>query len=89
MICKTCKTKIHYCSSCDYDNYLSLGYCSKDCYEESDTFKLFSNKLESFINSLDDIQKSDFFSLWDNGILEDNEYDEVIDNLYKGCKDET
>lgn len=30
-ICRTCKKNFHYCTSCDFDEVMSCGYCCEEC----------------------------------------------------------
>ncbi len=39
MICKSCGRKSHYCSSCDYDEYMSEGYCDAECLIKSSFYE--------------------------------------------------
>jgi len=36
--CISCERSFHYCSSCGYDGYSELGYCSELCLDISDQF---------------------------------------------------
>lgn len=67
MKCKICGIDYHHCTSCDYDMYLSDGYCSHNCYINSDEWKLYSKKIERFYESLNKDQQIELWSLWDNG----------------------
>lgn len=81
MICKVCGNKFHYCYSCDYDCYMYDGYCGKRCFEASEEYEIYSNKLQKFYDSLTQDQQLELWSLWDNGILIDDKFETVIDNI--------
>ena len=91
MKCKICKEDSHYCTSCDYDKYMMSGYCSKRCYEQSEEWKLFNKKVIKFYESLNKEQQSELWSLWDNGILIDDKWEDFLDyvfqNPYEGSKE--
>lgn len=80
-ICKTCKKEYHYCTSCDYDKYNYAGYCSRECYENSEEWNIFSKKVKVFFDSLSKEQKLELWELWDNGILEDDKWDNYVDKI--------
>ena len=50
MKCKVCGEKRHYCSSCDYDPFLSEDYCDRQCFVKSDFYK---KEKGEFLNLLD------------------------------------
>lgn len=54
MICKTCGTQFHYCSSCGYEEYNSEGYCNRSCFEKSDYYKTEKNTFNALLDRLDD-----------------------------------
>jgi len=81
MNCKTCGKHFHYCQSCDIDKYMSIGYCNKKCFENSEEYKMYYTKLLNLWSSLNDFQKSELWALWDNGILIDDAYEETIDSV--------
>jgi len=87
MKCKQCGRAYHYCSSCDHDEYYSSGYCERLCYEESDEWKLFSEKVKSFYDSLNKEQKLDLWALWDNGIFIDNKWEKHLDSIILDPRD--
>ena len=37
-ICKACKDKFHYCSSCGIDGYSEYGFCSSECLDKGDNY---------------------------------------------------
>ncbi len=83
MTCRSCNKEVHYCSSCDSDNYLYEGYCDKNCFKKSYEYGVYSNKIKVFWNSLNEIQQSDLWALWDNGILNSDIYENMIDEVIK------
>jgi len=87
MKCRTCKKEFHYCISCDYDMYYSTGYCSQKCYEESEEWPRFKEKLKKFYDSLNNNQKDMLFNLWDNGIFVDDKWEYTIDQIFKDPRD--
>lgn len=82
MKCKVCGKEQHYCDSCDYDEYKIEGYCDEKCYKASEEYKTYYNKLVNFWNSLDEDQQSELWSLWDNGILIDDKWEFIIDDIF-------
>lgn len=90
MNCKVCEKTYHHCSSCYYEAYGSEGYCSRECYEKSEEWKQYAPKFLNFYNSLSIDQRLEFFSLWDNGILEDTKWENYIYKLFEDpTKDQT
>jgi hypothetical protein len=87
MKCKECNTTLHYCGSCDFDEHLEEGYCSFTCYSKSDEWKIFTEKLKSFHQSLTHEQKIDLWCLWDNGILNDSRWEGYIDTVFIDPRD--
>ena len=53
MICKTCGKEKHYCSSCDYDDYLSEGFCNIECYLKSEEVKMEKGQFLNLLDRLD------------------------------------
>ena len=82
MICKTCGHKFHYCSSCDYDVYMSEGCCSEECFNKSDEYISWKKKVEGFWSSLNENQKVELWSMWDNGILYEGSYEKLVDETF-------
>jgi len=87
MKCKICKKDSHYCTSCDYDKYNFEGYCSKECYEQSDEWKLFSKNAKNFYDSLSKDQKLELWALWDNGIFVDDKWENYLDSIILDPRD--
>lgn len=48
MTCKVCGKKYHCCGSCDYwgEEWLSDGWCSRECYKNSDRFHELKTKCD-------------------------------------------
>lgn len=82
MKCKVCGRVNHYCTSCDYDKYLSDGYCDEECFKKGEEHKVFYKELVNFYNSLDEEQKHNLWVLWDNGILVDDMWEFIIDDIF-------
>lgn len=82
MTCKVCGKEQHYCDSCGYDDYKIDGFCDEKCFKNSDEYKTYHSKLIKFWNSLDEVQRSDLWSLWDNGILLDDKWEFIIDDIF-------
>jgi hypothetical protein len=59
--CKGCGREYHYCSSCDYNEWLSAGYCNAACYLTSGTGKT----VYAFIKTLVDGIPDGLFALFD------------------------
>jgi len=79
MRCKSCNRTYHHCTSCDYDKYNSAGYCSADCFMDSEEWKTFAPKVQDFYDSLTKDQQLELWCLWDNGIFIDDKYEFHID----------
>lgn len=55
MDCKICNTNFHYCTSCGaYNDAMYYGYCSNECYIESDSFKKAASLLDKVRSKLGD-----------------------------------
>ena len=83
MKCKTCGKEQHYCSSCSYQRYVGSGYCNRQCFLNSEEYRNLGNTLNTLYDSLTWKQKDMLFTLWDNGVLYNDdvwepEVDEVI-----------
>lgn len=87
MKCKTCAKDFHYCSSCDYDRYNSDGYCSQDCYMESEEWRVYSRNIQDFYDSLSKDQQLELWALWDNGIFVDDKWEYFIDTVIVDPRD--
>lgn len=87
MKCKICNREFHYCTSCDYDKYLLEGYCSQECYQNSEEWKTFAPKAQEFYDSLSESQKLEFWTLWDNGIFVDDKWEFYLDSIILDPRD--
>jgi hypothetical protein len=58
MKCKKCDKDFHVCPACGDDDYRTRGYCSQNCFEESDDLKNELNYLQEVIKfySCDDLK---------------------------------
>ena len=57
MICKQCKKKVHYCSSCGFVDYCyDEGYCSNKCWEASEEYKTAMEEFDIFNYEFDEKQ---------------------------------
>lgn len=88
MKCKICNKEYHHCTSCDYDMYLSSGYCSESCYRKSDEWNSFYKKIQTFYDSLHYEQKLLLWNLWDNGIFIDDKWEWYLDFIIEHPGDE-
>ena len=61
--CLECKKNFHYCSNCEFDEYMDMGYCSKECLHKSEFFKNGKKLFYQFYQSLDSHQRSLYRSL--------------------------
>ncbi len=50
---------------------------------EIDIYAIFKNKLQILWDSLTEVQKSDLFSLWDNGIFDEEIFEPMVDEIIK------
>jgi hypothetical protein len=66
--------------------YCSAGYCGKECYELSEEWITFSENMKNFWDTLTDEQKSELWALWDNGIFNDDKFENFLNEIIK-CPD--
>lgn len=57
MLCKQCNREFHYCCSCDAIPSCNQGFCSDECWENSDEYKNEKEKFIKFYESLNSEQK--------------------------------
>lgn len=57
MQCKSCLQDLHYCGSCDYDFFLSNGYCSLECFKRSKEYANNIGIIRELWSSLDSNQQ--------------------------------
>ena len=88
MNCKICNKKFHHCSSCGYDRYQSNGFCSKECFEKTEDYRVCQDNMERLYNSLDDDGKITLWALWDNGFLEDELFEQLGDSIFLDPRDD-
>ncbi len=50
---------------------------------EIDIYAIFKNKLQILWDSLTEVQKSNLFSLWDNGIFDEEIFEPMVDDIIK------
>jgi len=62
MKCKACGKKVHYCSSCVTDRMFDKGFCSENCYKESEEYKETRKEFEQFyLKITQDQSMNEFF----------------------------
>jgi len=66
MICKWCGKEVHYCSSCDFDWYMSMGYCSYECATHDTMILKTKISFDVLVNSLTNEQKVYLATIIDN-----------------------
>ena len=82
-VCHTCKTKFHHCGGCGCDGYSEKGYCSWECFRDSDERKARIEIITRFLNSLTSEQFADFKMI--DEFFTDDEYlvADLIDKMEK------
>ena len=81
MKCKTCGKNHHYCSSCDYDKYMSEDYCDYNCFINSDFYK---KEKGTFLALLDRLSEDSIRCL---KTIEENRH-EILEYHYETWIDE-
>ncbi len=81
MICKKCGKEFHYCSNCISNIYQEYGYCSKECFEDSEELKENKTCLLSFLYSLDRFQYKLFKTIFYNVPLDEYPYEGFVENF--------
>lgn len=87
MKCKTCGKEIRY-ASCAEDEFVFAGYCNEECFRRSLEWKEFTKNIKFFYHSLNEDQKYELWSLWDNGIFQDSKYERYIDKVFTDPRNE-
>lgn len=59
--CNYCKRGYHYCTSCDYDEPMSNGYCCTECFEKSDKYVEYFANAKKFLEDLTWKQRKMFY----------------------------
>ena len=82
MICKGCKNKFHYCSSCGIDGHSEYGFCSFDCLDKGDDYiNRWRITVRGFCKSLNKAQFTTFFRIVEN--IDDHLLNRWIEELKK------
>ena len=79
MKCKKCGKVFHYCTSCDCIPSCSQGFCSDECWEESNEYKNEKEKFLKFYKSLNSEQK-EYFIYLTYGL--DSDYTDLIEEYW-------
>lgn len=81
MICKYCGKKNHYCGGCDYDEYMSNGYCNKTCQQSDKPYKEWLSEANDLIKSFTYAQLRTIYEVLDNEISELDFYNLIEDAI--------
>ena len=60
---------------------MTLSELNESGFKNSEEYKLFKKKLIDFWGSLNSMQKSELWCLWDNGILYSGSYENMVDSI--------
>lgn len=80
MKCKECNREKHYCTSCDYDYWLSEGFCNQNCFFDYPENQVLRSKLRNWIKSLNREQLIMFKFIVEE--VSDEVLDITLDELY-------